>query len=65
MENILTSTLGAGAISERSSPTDFAVEMQGGAEDELATSVPELWIPAIISYNKLWKSTKILNQLLW
>lgn len=56
-ENFHTSTLATGAISERSSLTDFALVMQGGTEDELATSVPELWIPAIISYSKLWKST--------
>lgn len=55
--NIHTSTLATGAISERSSPTDFAVEIQGGREDELAASAPELWILVIIPYNKFWKLT--------
>lgn len=33
-------TVAAGAMSERSSSTDFVVEMIGRAEDELAASVP-------------------------
>ena len=42
-----------GAISERNSPTNFVLEMLGGADDELAASVPAVRRPAIISYNTL------------
>lgn len=39
-KEIHTTAAVTGAISERSSPTHFVVEMAGGTEDELATSVP-------------------------
>lgn len=35
-----TITPATGATSERSSMTDFVVEIVGGADDELAASVP-------------------------
>lgn len=40
-KKFLRLTLATGVISESKSPTDdFAVELLGGADDELATSVP-------------------------
>lgn len=44
-----------GAISERSSSTDFAVETLGGTDDELAASVRAEWRLVNISYKRLWK----------
>ncbi len=38
-EKKIHTTVPTGAISERSSPTDFVVETLGGAEDELPASV--------------------------
>lgn len=39
LQKKIHTTVVTGAISERSSSTDFAVETLGGTEDELAASV--------------------------
>lgn len=49
-EKIRKFTLQTGAMSERSSPTDFVGEMLRGAAEELGASALTLRSPAIISY---------------
>lgn len=48
-------TLATWAMSESESPTVFAAETLGGADEELSASLPIVRMPDIISYNRLYR----------